>query len=106
MSPASYRPPSTRSAYPFVRARLSTKRPPIRSKQATRGLIAGASCEQKAHSRTLAETGNLAGHHGMRFSEATALTAADIDADANTCRINKTLTQFIVIKRRAQSVVL
>jgi integrase len=26
---------------------------------------------------------------GMRFSEATALTAADIDADAKTCRINK-----------------
>ncbi len=26
---------------------------------------------------------------GMRFSEATALIAADIDADANTCRINK-----------------
>jgi hypothetical protein len=25
----------------------------------------------------------------MRFSEATALTAADIDADAKTCRINK-----------------
>lgn len=43
---------------------------------------------------------------GMRFSEATALTAADIDADAKTCRINKTLTQFIVIKRRAHSVVL
>ena len=26
---------------------------------------------------------------GMRFSEATALTAADIDTDAKTCRINK-----------------
>jgi integrase len=26
---------------------------------------------------------------GMRFSEATALSAADIDADAKTCRINK-----------------
>ena len=26
---------------------------------------------------------------GMRFSEATALAAADIDADAKTCRINK-----------------
>ena len=26
---------------------------------------------------------------GMRFSEATALTGADIDADAKTCRINK-----------------
>jgi hypothetical protein len=26
---------------------------------------------------------------GMRFSEATALTASDIDADAKTCRINK-----------------
>jgi integrase len=26
---------------------------------------------------------------GMRFSEATALTAADIDADAKTCRITK-----------------
>jgi integrase len=26
---------------------------------------------------------------GMRFSEATALTAADIDAEARTCRINK-----------------
>ena len=26
---------------------------------------------------------------GMRFSEATALTAADIDVDAKTCRINK-----------------
>jgi integrase len=25
----------------------------------------------------------------MRFSEATALTAADIDADAKTCRITK-----------------
>ena len=25
----------------------------------------------------------------MRFSEATALTAADIEADAKTCRINK-----------------
>jgi len=42
----------------------------------------------------------------MRFSEATALTAADIDADPKTCRINKTLTQFIVIKPRAHSVVL